>query len=55
MDLQLRLATTEDIPTLGGLIPASVRALSEGYYTPAQIESALIYVFGVDTQLTVLC
>jgi GNAT superfamily N-acetyltransferase len=51
MDIQLRLATTDDIPALRELIPASVRALSEGYYTPAQIESALTYVFGVDTQL----
>jgi hypothetical protein len=51
MDLELRVATVEDIPALNALIPASVRGLSQGYYTPAQIESALIYVFGVDTQL----
>ena len=51
MEIQLRLATIDDIPALRELIPASVRALSENYYTPAQIESALIYVFGVDTQL----
>jgi predicted N-acetyltransferase YhbS len=51
MDVELRVATEEDIPALNALIPASVRGLSQGYYTPAQIESALIYVFGVDTQL----
>ena len=51
MDLDLRVATVEDIPALNALIPASVRGLSQGYYTPAQIESALIYVFGVDLQL----
>lgn len=51
MEIELRLATTEDIPALRELIPASVRALSENYNTPAQIESALIYIFGVDTQL----
>ena len=28
-----------------------MRALSAGYYTPEQIESALVHVFGVDTQL----
>jgi N-acetylglutamate synthase-like GNAT family acetyltransferase len=51
MDLDLRMATEEDIPALNALIPASVRGLSQGHYTPAQIESALVYVFGVDTQL----
>ena len=51
MDIELRLATEEDIEALRELIPTSVRALSQGYYTPAQIESALKYVFGVDTQL----
>jgi predicted N-acetyltransferase YhbS len=53
MDLELRVATEEDIPALNALIPASVRGLSQGYYTPAQIESALVYVFGVDSQLIV--
>jgi len=33
------------------LIPASVRALSRGYYTAEQVESAIRHVFGVDTQL----
>jgi GNAT superfamily N-acetyltransferase len=47
----LRLATPEDIPTLRGLIEQSVRALSVRYYTGPQIESALRYVFGPDTQL----
>jgi GNAT superfamily N-acetyltransferase len=51
MEIVLRLATAEDIPALRELIPASVRALSAGYYTPTQIESALTYIFGVDTQL----
>ena len=47
----LRLATPKDIPALENLINESVRALSVDYYTPSQIESALTYVFGVDTQL----
>jgi GNAT superfamily N-acetyltransferase len=48
---QLRLATSSDIPALRQLIVASVRGLSAGYYTEPQVESALRYVFGPDTQL----
>lgn len=47
----MRLATPDDLPALRELIPASVRALSPGYYTPAQIESSIRHVFGPDTQL----
>ena len=49
--MQVRLATPADLPALRELIPASVRALSPGYYTPAQIESSIRHVFGPDTQL----
>jgi N-acetylglutamate synthase-like GNAT family acetyltransferase len=48
---QLRLATYADIPALRQLIELSVRSLSLGYYTELQIESALRYLFGPDTQL----
>jgi GNAT superfamily N-acetyltransferase len=48
---QIRLATTADIPELGRLIEQSVRALSVDYYTSSQIESALRFVFGPDSQL----
>ena len=51
MPVTTRLATFEDIPRLNELIALSVRGLSTGYYTPNQIESAIKYVFGVDTQL----
>jgi GNAT superfamily N-acetyltransferase len=51
MAVTLRLATEQDIPALGQLIPVSVRALSVGYYTDRQIESALTHVFGIDSQL----
>ena len=51
MAIELRLATMEDVPALKELIPASVRALSQGYYTPDQIETAISEIFGVDTQL----
>ena len=50
-EIVVRLATAADLPALRELIPASVRALSRGYYTPEQIESAIRHVFGVDTQL----
>ena len=48
---RLRLATPADIPELARLIEQSVRALSVGYYTGPQVESALRHVFGPDTQL----
>jgi GNAT superfamily N-acetyltransferase len=48
---RVRLATAADIPELCQLIEQSVRALSVGYYTEAQIDSALRHVFGPDTQL----
>jgi GNAT superfamily N-acetyltransferase len=42
-----------DIPALRELIGTSVRGLSTGFYTPAQIDAAMAEVFGVDTQLVV--
>jgi len=48
-----RLATIADIPFLQNLIASSVRGLSEGYYSPTQIESSIKYIFGIDTQLLV--
>ncbi len=49
--MNLRVATPEDIPALRELIDASARALSVGFYSPAQINAAVTHVFGVDTQL----
>ena len=51
MAIAIRFANRGDIPELEGLIRESVRALGVGYYTPRQIESALVHVFGVDSQL----
>lgn len=51
MPVAIRLATAADVPTLQDLIPASARGLSRGYYSDAQIEAAIRYVFGVDSQL----
>jgi len=51
MPLTLRPATPDDIPALNALIERSARQLSIGYYSPAEIEAAVRYVFGVDTTL----
>lgn len=51
MSLSLRPATLDDIPALNALIERSARQLSIGYYTPAEIDAAVRYVFGVDTTL----
>lgn len=53
MPITTRLAAIEDIPQLNKMIALSVHGLSTGYYTSAQIESAIKYVFGVDTQLVI--
>jgi GNAT superfamily N-acetyltransferase len=47
----MRLAEPRDVPSVRTLIDASVRALSVGYYSDAQIDEALVSIFGVDTQL----
>jgi len=47
----IRPATFHDIPQLKKLLDLSVRGLSKEHYTPNQIESALKYIFGIDTQL----
>ena len=51
MPITTRVATFTDLPVLQPLIASSVRELGKDYYTSAQIESALTYIFGVDTQL----
>ena len=51
MQIEIRLATMADVPRLEPLISESVRGLSPGYYTTDQSESALVYIFGVDTNL----
>jgi GNAT superfamily N-acetyltransferase len=51
MSLTTRLATYEDIPELQELIALSARGLSDGYYSQAETEGAIKYVFGVDSQL----
>jgi GNAT superfamily N-acetyltransferase len=47
----LRPARVSDVSAARVLIDDSVRGLSGGLYSPAQIDASLTYVFGVDTQL----
>jgi GNAT superfamily N-acetyltransferase len=47
----LRVAASEDVPGIRGLIDASVRGLQAGDYSAAQIEGALATVFTVDSRL----
>jgi GNAT superfamily N-acetyltransferase len=49
--VSIRLATPADVPALRELIPVSARALSRGYYTDAETESAIRHVFGPDSRL----
>jgi len=51
MEISIRVAVMGDVPVLKELIPLSARELSKGYYTIQQAESAIKYIFGVDTQL----
>jgi len=53
MSIITRLAILNDIPQLNEMIALSVRGLSTDYYTTSQIESAIKYIFGVDTQLVI--
>lgn len=50
-ELFIRPAVVADIPVLADLIQDSVRQLNAPDYSSQQIESALRYVYGVDTQL----
>jgi GNAT superfamily N-acetyltransferase len=47
----IRAARPDDVPALRELIPRSARGLSAGFYSEAETEAALRYVFGVDAQL----
>lgn len=46
-----RLATLDDLPAVRALIPLSVRGLNHGLYSSAQVETALVHVFGADTRI----
>lgn len=48
---RFRLATDADVPAVRRLIEASVRGLSEPLYSRQQVDSALRYLLGPDSQL----
>jgi len=50
-EIQVRRALLEDAPHIAKLIDASIRKLAAGYYDPAQIESSLKHLFGVDSTM----
>lgn len=49
--LSVRKAQLDDVAAMTALIHESVRGLSHGFYSEQQVESAIRYVFGVDTVL----
>lgn len=51
MDYSIRKATLDDRGGIQQLIAESARGLSRGHYNDAQIEAAIVTVFGVDTDL----
>lgn len=53
MAFKIRQATFDDLLLMQQLIAVSVRGLSKNYYSTEQIESAIQYIFGVDTQLLI--
>jgi len=46
-----RDATTDDIPALQKMIEESLRGLGKGYYTQAELDGSIGYLFGPDTLL----
>lgn len=51
MTFRIRTAIPLDIPSLETLIAESARGLSRDVYTEAEIEAAIVHVFGVDSEL----
>ncbi len=49
----IRPATLDDVAALRELIRESVQGLSKEYYSATQVQSALVQVFGVDSQLII--
>ncbi|MGQ3890096.1 GNAT family N-acetyltransferase [Legionella sp. CNM-1927-20] len=49
--INIRLANNEDVKILNELITVSARELSRSVYSEQEIEGAIKYVFGVDTEL----
>lgn len=49
--MELRTATTDDIPEIARLIERSVMVLQANDYSPKQLQGALGSVYGIDTNL----
>ncbi|KAL5116227.1 hypothetical protein ACEQ8H_005892 [Pleosporales sp. CAS-2024a] len=50
-EFEFRTATPDDMPALQQLISDSMRALGKGYYTDAQLDGSIGYLFGPDSLL----
>jgi hypothetical protein len=48
---KFRTATLDDIPALQQMIGESLRALGKGYYTDAELDGSIGFLFGPDTVL----
>lgn len=48
---EFRIATRDDIPALQQMIGDSLRALGKGYYTQAELDGSIGYLFGPDSVL----
>jgi len=46
-----RPATPADIPSLQSMIASSLRSLGKGYYTDAELDGSIGYLFGPDSVL----
>lgn len=51
MRADLRLAVADDAPAISALMEASIRAIFPAYYDARQVESSVVYVGHLDTQL----
>jgi GNAT superfamily N-acetyltransferase len=51
IDMVIRPAEPAEIPAIEAMIEASARILSRGHYDENEIEAAVAYVFGVDSDL----
>lgn len=49
--ITIRLAKIEEVQTLNAIIALSARELSQDDYSEKEIDGAIQYVFGVDTEL----
>jgi hypothetical protein len=50
-NFSIRPATVDDIPALQKMIEESLRGLGKGYYTQAELDGSIGYLFGPDTLL----